>query len=119
MVNENPDGPTRNRAEPRRRNAADAVGILCRGRRSREEHERRHAVAGAARDDRVVAERAANNRQPRRSAAAGDVSGSVTAQPGAYYAVGGGIALGGMVLKYAYAIRSGLASAEPGTEQYT
>lgn len=33
--------------------------------------------------------------------------------------LGGGIALGGMVLKYAYAIRSGLASAEPGTESYT
>ena len=33
--------------------------------------------------------------------------------------LGGGLALGGMVLKYAYAIRSGLASAEPGTEQYT
>jgi hypothetical protein len=32
--------------------------------------------------------------------------------------LGGGLALGGMVLKYAYAIRSGLSSAEPGTEQY-
>lgn len=32
--------------------------------------------------------------------------------------LGGGIALGGMVLKYAYAIRSGLASAEPATESY-
>jgi hypothetical protein len=33
--------------------------------------------------------------------------------------LGGGLALGGMVLKYSYAIRSGLASAEPGTESYT
>lgn len=32
--------------------------------------------------------------------------------------LGGGLALGGMVLKYSYAIRSGLASAEPGTEVY-
>jgi len=34
-------------------------------------------------------------------------------------ALGGGIALGGMVLKYRHAIRSGLASAAPGTEVYT
>jgi hypothetical protein len=32
--------------------------------------------------------------------------------------VGGGLALGGMVLKYRYAIDSGLASNEPGTENY-
>jgi hypothetical protein len=32
--------------------------------------------------------------------------------------LGGGLALGGMVLKYSYAIRSGLDSAEQGTEQY-
>lgn len=33
--------------------------------------------------------------------------------------LGGGIALAGMVLKYSYAIRAGLASAEQGTENYT
>jgi hypothetical protein len=32
--------------------------------------------------------------------------------------LGGGLALGGMVLKYAYAIRSGLANGAPGTEDY-
>jgi hypothetical protein len=32
--------------------------------------------------------------------------------------LGGGLALGGMVLKYSYAIRSGLDSAEQGTERY-
>jgi len=32
--------------------------------------------------------------------------------------LGGGLALGGMVLKYAYAIRSGLADGAPGTESY-
>jgi hypothetical protein len=32
--------------------------------------------------------------------------------------LGGGLALGGMVLKYSYAIRSGLDSAEQGTEAY-
>jgi hypothetical protein len=32
--------------------------------------------------------------------------------------LGGGLALAGMVLKYSYAIRSGLASGAPGTEQY-
>jgi len=32
--------------------------------------------------------------------------------------VGGGLALGGMVLKYSYAIRSGLDSGAPGTESY-
>ena len=32
--------------------------------------------------------------------------------------LGGGLALGGMVLKYGYAIRSGLANGAPGTEQY-
>jgi hypothetical protein len=34
-------------------------------------------------------------------------------------ALGGGIAAVGMWAKYAYAIRSGLASVEPGTESYT
>ena len=33
-------------------------------------------------------------------------------------ALGGGLALGGMVLKYRHAIRSGLSSGEPGTENY-
>ena len=33
--------------------------------------------------------------------------------------LGGGLALGGMVLKYSYAIRSGLGSAEPATENYS
>lgn len=33
--------------------------------------------------------------------------------------LGGGLALGGMVLKYSYAIRSGLANGAPATEQYT
>ena len=33
--------------------------------------------------------------------------------------LGGGLALGGMFLKYSYAIRSGLANGAPGTEQYT
>jgi hypothetical protein len=32
--------------------------------------------------------------------------------------LGGGLALGGMALKYSYAIRSGLNSGAPGTEQY-
>jgi len=32
--------------------------------------------------------------------------------------LGGGLALGGMVLKYRYAINSGLASSEAGTERY-
>ena len=32
--------------------------------------------------------------------------------------LGGGLALAGMVLKYSYAIRSGLANGAPGTEQY-
>jgi hypothetical protein len=32
--------------------------------------------------------------------------------------LGGGLALGGMVLKYNYAIESGLQSDEPGTENY-
>jgi hypothetical protein len=32
--------------------------------------------------------------------------------------LGGGLALGGMALKYSYAIRSGLASGAPGTEAY-
>jgi hypothetical protein len=32
--------------------------------------------------------------------------------------LGGGLALGGMVLKYQYAIRSGLRNGAPGTEQY-
>lgn len=32
--------------------------------------------------------------------------------------LGGGLALGGMVLKYKYAIESGLQSDEPGTENY-
>jgi hypothetical protein len=33
-------------------------------------------------------------------------------------ALGGGLAAVGMALKYSYAIRSGLASGAPGTEQY-
>jgi hypothetical protein len=33
-------------------------------------------------------------------------------------ALGGGLAAAGMYLKYAYAIKAGLASGEPGTEQY-
>ena len=33
-------------------------------------------------------------------------------------ALGGGLALGGMVLKYRYAITSGLGSSEPATERY-
>jgi hypothetical protein len=32
--------------------------------------------------------------------------------------LGGGLALGGMVLKYRYAINSGLQNGEPGTESY-
>ena len=34
-------------------------------------------------------------------------------------ALGGGLALAGMVLKYKYAIRSGLSNHAPGTENYT
>ena len=38
---------------------------------------------------------------------------------GSYWpALGGGIALGGMVLKYKYAIKSGLGDAKPPTESY-
>ena len=33
--------------------------------------------------------------------------------------LGGGLALGGMFLKYSYAIRAGLDNGAPGTEQYT
>lgn len=33
-------------------------------------------------------------------------------------AIGGGLALGGMVLKYRYAIKSGLSSSDPPTESY-
>jgi hypothetical protein len=34
-------------------------------------------------------------------------------------ALGGGLALGGMVLKYRHAIRSGLSSTAPATEDYS